>query len=73
LVAVDECIFSIPDYVFISKKRELGRGGGVGLYICNSFDYEIGADISIPSNEIEILLVEIKRRGTPILMLSILC
>jgi len=65
-----ECLLSIPGYVFISKNRESGRGGGVGLYICNSFDYEVRTDMSISSNVIEILVVEIKRTGTPNLILS---
>ena len=52
----------IPGYHFVSKCRETGRGGGVGIFIKDSLDYEIIKNDRIFSklNSFESMLVTIK-------------
>ena len=36
---------SIPGYHFISKPRPLGSGGGVGIFLCDTYEYKKRCDL----------------------------
>ena len=33
-------LYSIPGYHFISKPRPVGPGGGVGIFLCDTYEYK---------------------------------
>ena len=51
--------FSIDNYNFIFKNRQGRIGGGVALYILQSFRYSVLENISVSDNIIESLFIEI--------------
>ena len=56
-------VYNIPGYNFISIPRIGKTGGGVGLYLKNSFDYTLRSDLCRTCEYIECLFVEIRRAG----------
>ncbi len=59
----------IDGFTFISNTRKKGRGGGVGIYLCNTFKYKILNDLSIfLENEFKSLTVEITINRKKILL-----
>jgi len=54
-------VYSIPGYNFISHPRIGKSGGGVGIYLNNSFVYKCRLDLYRMLDHIECLFVEIQR------------
>jgi len=65
-----EVFFSFPGYDFISQSRQSGRGGWVGLYIDLTLDYRLRSDLTRMTDYIELIVVEVTRKGQPNLLLA---
>ena len=52
-------LFHIPGYSFVEKSRILATGGGVGLYIHNSFMYKSRVDLSLDDINVDSIFVEL--------------
>eukprot|EP00795_Rhopilema_esculentum_P010725 gene10725-19504_t len=50
-------IYDIPGYSFVSRPRNAGKGGGVGVYISNDITWDRQEDIEV--DEIESIWIEI--------------
>ena len=57
-------LFHIDGYTFVHKDRVIGRGGGVGIFICDSLDFQIRNDLVIPSEDVESIFIEIFSKKT---------
>lgn len=52
-------MYHIDGYNFVQINRENKRGGGVGIYIDNNFDYLIRSDISNNTSEFQSIFIEL--------------
>ena len=55
----DLYIVSIPGYHFISKPRPVGPGGGVGIFLCDTYEYKKRCDLESMNCVLESVFVEI--------------
>jgi len=53
LTSVNDCIFNIDGFSFVSNSRINRIGGGVGLYINNSFAHKARPDLTFMTDAIE--------------------
>ena len=61
--------FSLPGFEFIFRNRQNRVGGGVGLYISKKFKFTIHEEISVMSDVVESLFVELTNpRGKNVLI-----
>ena len=67
----EDIFFSLPGYDLLTLSRaDTGsRGGGVGLYIQHNLNYRMRSDLSRMSDYIEVIVVEVTRKGSPNLLL----
>jgi len=69
LTTENQDYFQLPNYSFVSKTRQSKLGGGIGLYIVNSFKYNIRENLCRMLPFIECLFVEILQpTGTNIII-----
>ena len=61
--------FSLPGYDLISVPRQDRGGGGVGLYIGNSFSYNAKLDAIYGSPTYETVIVDVIKEGWPVITL----
>ena len=54
-------LYNIPNYTFIQKPRTGRTGGGVCLYIKDSFQFIVRNDLSFSSNFVDSLFIEIEQ------------
>jgi len=59
LAAMNEHIYEIEGYNFVSIIRSDKRGGGVGLYVNNDFVFKLRNDLSFSTDVLECIFVEI--------------
>ena len=59
LKAHNENLFQLPGYNFVSNSRPLKIGGGVGIYLDKAFRFNILHDVTIMSDTIECIFVEL--------------
>ena len=52
-------LYSIPGYHFISKPRPVGSGGGVGIFLCDTYEYKKRCDLESMNCVLESVFVEI--------------
>ena len=52
-------LYSIPGYQFISKPRPIGSGGGVGIFLCDTYEYKKRCDLESMNCVLESVFVEI--------------
>ena len=64
LTEISKDTFNILGYNFVSKNRTSKIGGGVGFYIDCNVDYTLRADISIMSDYIECIFIEIQQTNS---------
>ena len=57
-------LFNIPGYTCLNKFRSNRRGGGVALYIAQSIDFVERLDLSIPSEDVDSIFVQLKLNST---------
>ena len=57
-------VYSIPGYNFFAKSRTGKTGGGVGLYVNNSFDCKIYSDLCRMTEYLECIFLECYQAGT---------
>ena len=50
---------SIPGYQFISKPRPVGSGGGVGIFLCDTYQYKKRCDLESMNCVLDSVFVEI--------------
>ena len=56
-------VYSLPGYKFVSNSRVNKIGGGVGIYINETFEYKVRSDLSRMTSFIECIFIEICRVG----------
>jgi len=61
----EETHFSFPGYDFVVHSRATNRAGGVGLYIVQTLNDWLRADLTMIFDYIEMLIVEVIRKGFP--------
>src|SRR5271163_3991325 len=61
---ITEDTYLIKDYNFVSNSRSGRRGGGVGLYLKNDFAYKLRDDLSVSTDVLECIFVEILQLNT---------
>ena len=54
-----ESLYKPPYYNSIHQLRGHGKGGGVSIYIIDSFNYRVRTDLTVNNNDIESLSIEI--------------
>ena len=52
-------LYSIPGYHFISKPRPVGSGGGVGIFLCDTYEYKKRCDLESMNCVLKSVFVEI--------------
>ena len=52
-------MYSIPGYHFISKLRPVGPRGGVGIFLCDTYEYKKRCDLESMNSVLESVFVEI--------------
>ena len=52
-------LYSIPGYHFISKPRLVGSGGGVGIFLCDTYEYKKRCDLESMNCVLESVFFEI--------------
>ena len=67
----DEFLTCLPNYSFISLPRKSQRGGGVGFYVLNGLVYVIRKSMSISSDVIETITIDIVHTVSNILITCI--
>ena len=55
----NKSLYELPNYTSIHQVRTHRRGGGVSLYIQNSVEFKIRKDLSINSDDVESISVEL--------------
>ena len=70
---VDNPNYELLNYVSVHQIKNHYKGGGVSVYIHKNFEFKIRNDVSINSEDIESISVELlyEKGGTLYLMLSI--
>ena len=70
---VDNSNYELLNYVSVHQIKNHYKGGGVSVYIHKNFEFKITNDVSIISEDIESIGVELlyEKRGTLYLMLPI--
>jgi len=66
----EETHFSLPGYDFVVHSRATDRAGSVGLYFVKTLNYRLRSDLTMMSDYIEMLIVEVIRKGFPNLLLG---
>ena len=59
LTSETEALFSIDEYQFVNNNRKEGRGGGVGLYLKNEFNFKLRDDLNPTFASCETIFAEI--------------
>src|SRR5271165_4564362 len=52
-------LYNLPDYKFVSQPRQHKSGGGVGIFVNSTFDYNICEKLCINSSIIECIFIEL--------------
>ena len=61
LTKTNESIFQLPGYSFVLQSREKKIGGGVAIYIDNTYTFHLRNDLIISSDVLESIFVEVER------------
>jgi len=69
LTAINDDIFNIPGYTFLSINRLNRAGGGVRIYLDITFDYKVRHDLSHIEPELESVFIEFMQSKVPNVLL----
>ena len=68
---INENIFPLDGYNFVSKCRLDKVGGGLGIYLCNHLDYSICEELTFINKSIECLFITVKRKFKSNMLLGV--
>ena len=63
-------VFTIPGYRFFSRSRLNKLGGGVGIYVNNSFDCKVRQDLCQMTDYMECIFVECRQPRGPLILIG---